>query len=74
MHHGSKLAVKEPPENILQKGRLQPGRIFLIDFEQGRMISDHELKERIVSQKPYETWLNNHRLELSDISRALPRH
>ena len=40
---------KEPPENILRKGRLQPGRIFLIDFEQGRMISDHELKEKIVN-------------------------
>ncbi len=59
--------VREPAENILRKGRLQPGRIFLIDFDQGRMISDHELKERIVSKEPYETWLAKNRLELSEI-------
>ena len=44
---------------VIEKGRLQPGRIFLIDFEQGRMIPDEELKSDLASRRPYQKWLKN---------------
>ncbi|MGV3772438.1 MAG: glutamate synthase subunit alpha, partial [Verrucomicrobiales bacterium] len=50
------------PENILQKGRLQPGRMFLIDTEAGRIIADEEIKSKIVSEQPYQQWLDKHML------------
>ncbi|MBW2159647.1 MAG: glutamate synthase large subunit [Deltaproteobacteria bacterium] len=56
-----------PPETVKHKGRLQPGRMFLIDFEQGRMIPDLELKKDIASQRPYGEWLNEQRLKLLDL-------
>src|SRR5712675_236149 len=46
-----------PPDRVLEKGRLQPGRIFLVDTELGRIVGDEELKERIVRQAPYGEWL-----------------
>jgi glutamate synthase (ferredoxin) len=49
-----------PPEMVLEKRRLQPGRMFLVDTEQGRIISDEELKEQIASARPYRQWLNTH--------------
>jgi glutamate synthase (ferredoxin) len=56
------------PERIKQKGRLQPGRMFLIDTEQGRIISDEEIKESIVQgQKPYRQWINDMVLKLPDV-------
>jgi glutamate synthase (ferredoxin) len=58
------------PERILTKGRLQPGRMFLIDTEQGRIISDEELKQSIVSSLPYRQWLDQHLLKLADIPDA----
>ena len=60
------------PERILTKGRLQPGRMFLIDTEQGRIISDDELKESIVTQAPYRQWLDQHLLKLADIVADAP--
>ncbi|MFA9471180.1 MAG: glutamate synthase large subunit [Deltaproteobacteria bacterium] len=56
-----------PPETVKHKGRLQPGRMFLIDFEQGRMIPDLELKKDIASQRPYGEWLNEQRLKLLEL-------
>ena len=58
------------PERVLSKGRLQPGRMFLIDTEQGRIISDDELKQSIVSQKPYRKWLDENLLKLADVPDA----
>ena len=46
------------PQNIKVKGRLQPGRMFLVDFEQGRLIPDDELKRDFASRRPYGEWLN----------------
>jgi len=46
-----------PPENVLTKGRLQPGKMFLVDLEQGRIIADDELKQQIATEKPYAEWL-----------------
>jgi glutamate synthase (NADPH/NADH) large chain len=56
-----------PPEMVKHKGRLKPGRMFLIDFEQGRMIPDAELKNEIASRRPYGTWLREQRLKLREL-------
>ena len=48
------------PENILIKDRLHPGRIFLVDTKQGRIIDDEELKKEFASEHPYADWLNEH--------------
>jgi glutamate synthase domain-containing protein 2/glutamate synthase domain-containing protein 1/glutamate synthase domain-containing protein 3 len=55
------------PENVLQKGRLQPGRMFLVDLEQGRIIGDDELKHRIATEKPYGEWIEKHLIRLEDL-------
>ncbi len=44
------------PEKVIKKGRLQPGKMFLIDFDKGKMIPDEEIKSEIVEQNPYELW------------------
>src|SRR2546426_8325050 len=49
-----------PPERVLEKRRLQPGRMFLVDTEQGRIISDEELKQQIATAQPYREWLDKH--------------
>ncbi|MDB6064399.1 MAG: large subunit of NADH-dependent glutamate synthase [Pedosphaera sp.] len=59
-----------PPERILHKGRLQPGRIFLIDTEQGRIVADEEIKEKIAKAHPYREWINKHMVELADVPDA----
>lgn len=55
------------PSIVKEKGRLQPGRMFLIDFEEGRLIPDAELKESFAKSKPYKDWLAKERITLSDI-------
>ncbi len=57
------------PQNIKAKGRLQPGRMFLVDFEQGRLIPDEELKNDFASRRPYAQWLRENRIELKDLPR-----
>ncbi|HJL53090.1 MAG TPA: glutamate synthase central domain-containing protein, partial [Arenicellales bacterium] len=54
-------------ENIKEKGRLQPGRMFLIDFEQGRLVPDEELKSEFSQKRPYQQWLETGRIQLSDL-------
>ena len=55
------------PENkIVRKWRLQPGKMFLIDLEQGRMIDDEELKANLANSKPYKQWIENLRIKLDD--------
>ncbi len=56
------------PERVVEKGRLRPGRIFLIDFEKGRMIPDEEIKIEWSQQRPYADWLNRQRLDLDDLA------
>src|SRR5436189_1881483 len=64
----SEVGVLEiPPERILHKGRLQPGRMFLVDLEQGRIIADEELKEQIATEKPYAHWLRDNLVTLEDL-------
>ena len=52
------------PERIRQKGRLRPGRMFLVDTVEGRIISDNEVKSKIARRKPYRRWLEENRIEL----------
>jgi len=58
------------PENVLQKGRLQPGRMFYIDTEQGRIVADDEIKNEMARAHPYRQWLNEHMLELGNLPDA----
>lgn len=55
------------PSLIIEKGRLQPGKMFVVDLEQGRIISDEELKQDICSQKPYADWLNRYKIRLEEL-------
>ncbi len=55
------------PERVLQKGRLQPGRMFLIDTAQGRIVADEEIKESITKAQPYRQWINDHMVELDKL-------
>ncbi|MGD9841725.1 MAG: glutamate synthase large subunit, partial [Steroidobacteraceae bacterium] len=59
-----------PPQDIVHKGRLQPGRMFLINMEQGRIVDDAEIKRAIVGERPYRQWLNQHMVQLKDLPTA----
>ena len=52
---------------IREKGRLQPGRMFLVDTVQGRIIDDEEIKAEIAGRQPYRTWLTQHRVSLDEL-------
>jgi glutamate synthase (NADPH) large chain len=56
------------PELVKEKGRLQPGRMFVVDMEQQRIISDEELKRPICSQKPYGQWLNQYKIKMEELA------
>ena len=56
-----------PPEDVVQKGRLQPGRMFLVDTEQGRIIDDEEIKRTVAIEYPYGRWLDQHLVYLKDL-------
>lgn len=55
------------PGEIKEKGRLQPGKILMIDTEQGKIYYDGELKEQLASARPYRTWLSTNRIELDTL-------
>jgi glutamate synthase (NADPH/NADH) large chain/glutamate synthase (ferredoxin) len=68
---GSESGVLPVPESkIVRKWRLQPGKMFLIDLEQGRMIDDEELKSNLANSKPYKQWIENLRIKLDDVQAA----
>lgn len=56
-----------PPDRIQVKGRLQPGRMFLIDTEQRRIVADEEIKEKIATEHPYAQWIEQHMMPLADL-------
>ena len=65
---GSETGVIDiPPENILYKERIYPGRMFLLDLEKGQITNDEELKSQLSNQKPYGEWLDEHRIFLEDL-------
>ncbi|MDP7041307.1 MAG: glutamate synthase large subunit, partial [Gammaproteobacteria bacterium] len=58
------------PANVKAKGRLEPGRMFLIDFEKGELIPDKELKDEFATRRPYAKWLKNQKIILKDLDSA----
>jgi glutamate synthase (NADPH/NADH) large chain/glutamate synthase (ferredoxin) len=68
---GSESGVLPVPENkIVRKWRLQPGKMFLIDLEQGRMIDDEELKSGLANSRPYKQWIENLRIKIDHVAKG----
>ncbi len=59
--------VEVAPEDVESHGRLEPGKMFLVDMNKGRIINDEEIKNKIVSERPYQEWLDQYRLNLKDV-------
>ncbi len=59
-----------PPADIVRKGRLQPGHMFMVDTEQGRIIDDEEIKRSVVQEWPYAEWLGEHLVHLKELPAA----
>lgn len=55
------------PDNVLHKDRLQPGRMFLVDTENGRIVGDEEIKEAMAARQPYRRWLDDNLVHLSEL-------
>ena len=62
--------VNENAENIRAKGRLEPGKMLLIDTAEQRIISDEEIKQRVATELPYDEWVKEHVIHLSEITQA----
>ena len=60
-------ALPIDPKLIKENGRLQPGKMFVVDLEQGRIISDEEIKNEICNRKPYAEWLNKYKIRLNEL-------
>ncbi|MCW8915157.1 MAG: glutamate synthase large subunit [Magnetovibrio sp.] len=70
---GSEVGVLPIPENkIKKKWRLQPGKMFLIDLEQGRIIDDEEIKSELANDKPYQDWLDQTQIKVEDLPEENP--
>ncbi|MBN2802169.1 MAG: glutamate synthase large subunit [Deltaproteobacteria bacterium] len=68
---GSETGVIEfPPEKVATRGRLQPGKMFLVDTKEQRIITDSEIKGKISRQKPYHRWLEENKIELRGMFEA----
>jgi glutamate synthase (ferredoxin) len=63
-----------PADRVLQKGRLQPGRMFLVDTEEGRVVADEEIKLRTANEKPYAQWLRDNLVTLQEVPEAPSAH
>jgi glutamate synthase (ferredoxin) len=71
----SEVGVLEiAPERVLYKHRLEPGRMFLVDTAQGRIISDEELKQQMATEHPYREWLDQYLLTLEELAYAEGEH
>ncbi|UCE85555.1 MAG: glutamate synthase large subunit [Deltaproteobacteria bacterium] len=67
----SEVGVLEvPPENVQIKERLHPGKIFVVDLEQGRIIEDEEIKAKYEARRPYREWVDTQRVRVRDLPRA----
>ena len=72
---GSEVGVLPvDPSIVKEKGRLQPGKMFLVDFKAGRLIPDEELKSDFARVKPYGTWLKQQRIRLADLHPEMEPH
>ncbi|MBO0933121.1 glutamate synthase large subunit [Fibrella aquatilis] len=56
------------PAKVVSKGRLQPGKMFVVDMEQGRIIADEEIKNTICSAQPYQQWLDENKVKIADLT------
>lgn len=56
-----------PPETVVRKGRIEPGKLFLIDIEEGRFVPDAEVKQELSEQKPWRQWLDSSQINLKDL-------
>ena len=71
----SEVGVLEiPPENVLLKDRLHPGRIFMVDTKQGRIIDDEEIKKEFVEEHPYAEWLKENLVAVENLPNAKQIH
>jgi glutamate synthase (NADPH/NADH) large chain len=59
--------VEVPSSKVIEKGRLQPGRMFFIDTTKGRIVRDHEIKSEMASARPYSEWLAQNQVALADL-------
>ena len=62
------------PENVLKKGRLQPGKMFLVDTKEGRIVADEEIKDKIANEKPYREWIDEHLIHINDLPKTVFTH
>ena len=60
------------PDNIVRLGRLQPGKIFLVDLDKGRIVEDEEVKQEVSTQQPYGEWFDRNCVNFSDLEPAQP--
>jgi glutamate synthase (NADPH) large chain len=65
--------VQAPPSEIVRKGRLQPGKIFLVDLDEGRIVEDEEVKAKVAGQRPYGEWYAERVVHLDDLPERAPR-
>jgi glutamate synthase (NADPH) large chain len=63
-----------PPEQVKRKGRLQPGKMFLVDTVEGRIISDHEIKEQLAARHPYGEWLKENHVTIDQLPEPSRMH
>jgi len=59
--------IEIEPKNVASHGRLEPGKMFLVDMNKGRIVNDQEIKEEIASRHPYKKWIDNYLVHLADI-------
>jgi glutamate synthase (NADPH) large chain len=65
---GSEVGVVQiPPEKVVQKGRLEPGRMLLVDTDRGEIVADEEIKETAATRRPYRKWLDENLVRLSEL-------
>jgi len=65
----SEVGVLEiKPENVVAKGRLQPGRMFLVNMEKGRIVADEEIKDQLCREHPYGEWIKRNMVKLDDLA------
>ncbi len=55
------------PARVVQKGKVSPGKMFLVDTREGRIVADEEVKHRVATQRPYRAWLDENRIDLRDL-------
>jgi glutamate synthase (NADPH/NADH) large chain len=60
-------AIEIDQSRVIEKGRLTPGKMFVVDMEQGRIVSDEEIKHQVASQRPYGEWLAKHQIKLNEL-------